>query len=155
LGFVAVEADVRLATGFALEGSPVRVEVVLTDLDGAPRAGSGSWRLFPVEQPAQTLLPAEMPPEHPNESPFAAPGDRLRPRWETNESPEIAMRAWPDGTERARGDAVHDAKGRAEIRLPALAPGVWRLRYETRDPYGARYETTKDFFVAGRRTPVA
>ena len=46
LGFVAVEAQVRLETGFVREGEPVSITLVRTDLDGAPSPGPGSWRLF-------------------------------------------------------------------------------------------------------------
>jgi len=155
LGFVAVQGEIRLESGFALEGQSVPVTLLRTDLDGAPRPGTGSWRLLPIAQPARTLLPADLPPDSPSDSPFATPGDRLRPRWETHVPLDETMRGWKDGPERARGDVVHDAKGQADIRLPALPAGAWRLRYETRDAYGKRYETTKDFLVAGKRTRIA
>ena len=156
LGFVAVEAQVRMETGFVLEGDPARLALVRTDLDGAPSPGPGSWRLYAIAQPERTLLPAEMlldqPPIETNG--FATPGDRLRPRWDTNVSLEAALRSWPDGPEKARGDVTHGAKGEAEVRLSA-PPGAWRLHYETRDQFGGKYETTKDFLVAGRKTRIA
>ncbi len=46
-------------------------------------------------------------------------------------------------------------KGEAEVRLPALSAGAWRLRYETRDAFGGKYETTKDFVVAGKGVRIA
>ncbi len=157
LGFVAVEAQVRLETGFVREGEPVSITLVRTDLDGAPNPGPGSWRLLAIAQPAQTLLPARMPLDQPpgEADRFATPGDRLRPRWDTGVSLEAAMRNWPDGPEKDRGELAHGVKGEAEIRLPALAPGAWRLRYETRDQFGGRYETTREFLVAGRNTRIA
>jgi uncharacterized protein YfaS (alpha-2-macroglobulin family) len=157
LGFVAVEAQVRMETGFVLEGDPARLALVRTDLDGAPSPGPGSWRLLGVAQPERTLLPAEMPLDQPpiETDRFATPGDRLRPRWDTSVSLEAALRSWPDGPEKARGDVTHGAKGEAEVRISALPPGAWRLHYETRDQFGGKYETTKDFLVAGRKTRIA
>ena len=154
LGFVAVEAQARTDVGFFLEGIPPRLTLVRTDLDGAPRAGRGSWRLLAIREPEKTLLPAEMPVDETGDDRFATSGDRLRPRWDSNVSLEAALRSWPDGAEKASGDVTHDARGEAALSLPALAAGAWRLRYETRDDFGAESETTKDFLVAGRKMPV-
>ena len=141
LGFVAVQADVRLETGFLREGVPGSLTVTRTDLDGVPRAGAGSWRLLAIREPEKTLLPAEMPPapspEEPAGEKFATHGDRLRPRWDTAFSVEQTLRSWPDGAEKAAGAVTHDAKGEARVPLPALPAGAWRLRYETRDEFGA------------------
>ena len=154
LGFVSVEAAVRMDAGFFREGVGGSVVITRSDLDGSPRAGRGSWRLTAIVEPEKTLLPAEMPPQRPVEDRFATPGDRLRPRWDTNIALEATLRGWPDGAEKARGDLTHDARGEAPVALPALAAGAWRLHYETRDEFGATFETTKDFLVAGRRMPV-
>ncbi|MEX1246159.1 MAG: alpha-2-macroglobulin family protein [Thermoanaerobaculia bacterium] len=158
LGFVAVQADVRLETGFLREGVPGSMAVMRTDLDGVPRAGAGSWHLLAIREPEKTLLPAEMPPPpspegEPGEK-FSTPGDRLRPRWDTAFSVEQTLRGWPDGAAKARGALTHDAKGEARLALPALPAGAWRLRYETRDEFGAARIVTRDFLVAGRRMPV-
>jgi uncharacterized protein YfaS (alpha-2-macroglobulin family) len=155
LGFVAVEAEIRLDTGFVLEGAGASLALLRTDLDGAPRSGAGRWHLCSIVQPDRTLLPADMSPDEPPADAFATPGDRLRPRWDTNLSLEATLRGWPDGLERARGEVSHDAKGKAELRLPALPAGAWRLRYETRDAFGTAYETSRDFLVAGPKTRIA
>jgi alpha-2-macroglobulin len=158
LGFVAVQADVRLETGFLREGVPGSLTVLRTDLDGVPRAGAGSWRLLAIREPERTLLPAEMPPltspEEEAGEKFATPGDRLRARWDTAFSVEQTLRTWPDGAERTRGALTHDAKGEARPALPALPAGAWRLRYETRDEFGATRVVTRDFLVAGSKMPV-
>jgi hypothetical protein len=39
--------------------------------------------------------------------------------------------------------------------LPALKPGVYRLRYQTQDEFGATCHSQKEFIVAGQRTPLA
>src|SRR5439155_12817764 len=85
---------------------------------------------------------------------YARPGDRQRPRWESQPPLEAILRDWGDGQECGRSGVSHDAKGEARVALPGLAPGAYRLRYETADDFGGKFETTKDFVVAGRRTPL-
>ena len=166
LGFVAVEANVSLATEFFREAAPGELTITRTDLDGVPRPGKGAWRLTEIVQPPKTLLPAEMPPQgqgssgssgtEGGDSRFATPGDRLRPRWDTAFDLAATLRGWSDGREHARGEVTHDAKGQAALKLPTLPAGAWRLHYETTDPFGARYETTRDFLVsAAAATPAA
>ncbi len=155
LGFVSVEASVALATEFFRESVPGELTITRTDLDGVPRPGKGVWRLTEIVQPPKTLLPAEMPAPAAREGesehdPYATPGDRLRPRWDSSFDLGAALRGWPDGRERAHGEVVHDARGQAGVKLPPLAAGAWRLHYVTTDAFGARYETTRDFLVAGK-----
>ncbi|HEY4229013.1 MAG TPA: alpha-2-macroglobulin family protein [Thermoanaerobaculia bacterium] len=161
LGFVAMEASVSLAAEFFRESAPGELTITRTDLDGVPRPGKGGWRLTEIVQPPKTLLPAEMPLQgspssEDDEKRFATPGDRQRPRWDTAFDLSATLRGWPDGHERARGEVTHDAKGQAALKLPPLGAGAWRLHYETADPFGARYETTRDFLVAaaGKDLPV-
>ena len=59
LGFVSVEARIAEPPEFLLESRPGALTVVRTNLDGVPRAGQGPWRLVALEQPAQSMLPAE------------------------------------------------------------------------------------------------
>jgi uncharacterized protein YfaS (alpha-2-macroglobulin family) len=151
LGFVAVEARIDLGAGFLVAGEPARATVARTDLDGTPRAGAGSWRLVRLEQPPETLLPAEQPrPEPPAElAGFRTEGDRLRPRWDPAYRAEEVLRMWPDGEEVAAGRLDHGADGTAELSLPALEPGPYRLLYATEDPFGAVAETRSEIVVAG------
>ena len=145
LGFVAVEARIERSTNFFLEGKTASVSIVRTDLDGAPRAGKGIWRLIRLVPPEKTLLPADFPSKNPEttsavprpampttrDAPsrrFRTPGDLLRPRWETRFSAEEWMRDWPEGAEVASGAVEHDAKGEARIDLGKLRAGAYRLR---------------------------
>ncbi|HSL19744.1 MAG TPA: alpha-2-macroglobulin family protein, partial [Methylomirabilota bacterium] len=157
LGFVAVEAAIRSDLGFLAEGEPATLTVVRTDLDGAPRAGAGAWRLVALEQPAETPLPADLPiPVSPEAEPFASPGDRLRPRWQTDSDPRRVLAGWPEGRELAAGTLRHGDDGLAEIDLPGLEPGAYRVLYTTEDPFGATFDTAEQLIVAGdRRTPLA
>ena len=166
LGFVSVRARVERDTNFFLEGKRRESTIVRTDLDGAPRAGKGTWRLLRLVEPEKTLLPAEFPSKQSeNSSPeseksaapngglasagskeFQTPGDLLRPRWSTNYSVEQWMRAWKDGAEEASGAPHARREGRGEGRAagaargrlpPALLDGR-RLRGEVRDGAGLR-----------------
>ncbi len=162
LGFVSVRARVERDRGFFLEGKrggsegAAEARIVRTDLDGAPKAGKGTWRLLRLVPPEKTLLPADLPLSSPSkksesESPslsLTTPGDLLRPRWDARYSVEEWLRSWKDGAEEAGGALVHDAKGEAKVALPALAAGAYRIRYATTDDFGAPYETQQDFLVA-------
>ena len=154
LGFVAVEAAIESEREFLDPRTPAEMTVLRRDLDGAPRAGGGAWRLLRLRQPRQPLLPAEepvaAPPAGPGEAAaFRTAGDGLAPRWQAGRPPAAALRSFADGDEVARGDLAHDARGRATVRLPPLAPGAYRLRYDTRDDFGGTATAQRDFLVAG------
>ncbi len=151
LGFVAVEARLELERGFLDAGDAAVVTVRRSDLDGAPRAGGGSWRLLEVEQPDRALLPAEQPLIGPSDSVasgYRTPGDLRRPRWDRGLAPAAMLAGWADGRELLRGELEHGDDGAADLRLPPLGPGVYRVRYETRDPWGALFETQLELVVA-------
>ena len=81
LGFVSVEARIVADLGFLTARHAAAVRVLRTDLDGVPRAGSGEWRLVQLEQPEETLTPADQPRPSPPEGreAYQTPGDSLRP----------------------------------------------------------------------------
>ncbi len=155
LGHVAVEAAIHPPAAFLRAGEAAEVGVVRSDLDGVGRAGKASWRLVALRQPKEAILPADQP--LPDEAPevYRTPGDGLRARWDTGISHEAVLRSWLDGEEEARGALDHDEKGRATVKLPGMAPGAYRLHYETEDAFGSRYETAKELIVAADRTPLA
>ena len=159
LGFVSVEARLDAATGFVRASEKGQVKVTRTDLDGTPRAGKGSYQLLKLAQPKTPLLPADEPlPKGGRRGAggdFETPGDRVRPRWDSSVSNEEIMRRWPDGAAVATGALIHDPKGEAAIALPKLEPGAYRVKYETQDDFGARYETQTEFVVAGPAAAVA
>jgi uncharacterized protein YfaS (alpha-2-macroglobulin family) len=162
LGPVGVEARLEAERGFFRAGEPIELRALRTDLDGAPRSGTARWRLLALAQPKEPLLPADLPARAARRGSdargFMTPGDRLRPRWHTG-LPERPMRTWPAAAEKARGALAHDRDGEAAIRLPGLAPGGYRVVYETTDDLGARYETATEIVVtgagAGAAIPVA
>lgn len=160
LGFTDIEATVTLAENFALADRPLSLSVRRGDLDGAARPGAGSWRLFALQQPGERVPgPVDLPePTPPDEDPavLRLPGDRLRPRWAAGTyRPERVLESWPDGPQLAGGQTVHGADGVAELMLPPLPAGVYRLRYETRDERGVACESHRTFISVGASTPVA
>jgi uncharacterized protein YfaS (alpha-2-macroglobulin family) len=156
LGQVAIEARASLDTGFVLEGSDAVVSVRRTDLDGNGRAGAGTWHLLTIAQPDKTKLPADEPvlPPKGKAPAYQSDGDKLRPRWSPGYSATTTLRQWADGAEKAKGDVTHDAHGDAKLTLPKLPAGAYRLRYETKDEFGAPFSTVTDFVVSGRQFPL-
>ncbi len=152
VGFVSVEARVETEATFLREGEGADLVVHRTDLDGAPREGEGRWRLLALDQPERTLSPADQPLPKRDSDGYTTPGDGLRPRWVHGYTPEAALAGWTDGDLRQDGKLKHDANGRATLRLPGLDPGAYRLRYQTKDEYGATFSLAKDLIVAGRAT---
>lgn len=154
LGFVAVEASLDLGGGFVPAGQALEGKIVRTTLDGVPSPGTGAWKLYELEQPAQAALPAdEALPQPPELDPRSTtPGDRLRPRWAPDYRPERTLRGWGLGRQVASGTCQHDAAGRATVQLLAMTGGAYRLVYTTQDEFGATYETSRDL-VVGSASP--
>jgi 5-hydroxyisourate hydrolase-like protein (transthyretin family) len=156
LGFVAVEASVSMEKNFIREGKPAKLTVVRSNLDGVPAAGKGSYRIVSLRSPKRTLLPADQPlPQPPGKKKpkaYLTQGDRKRTRWNPGYQPKAILYQWGDSKERARGKLKHDKKGKAVVKLPALPAGAYRLRYTTKDAFGATYKMSQEFLVAGKQT---
>ncbi|HEX6864081.1 MAG TPA: MG2 domain-containing protein, partial [Thermoanaerobaculia bacterium] len=162
LGRVAVEAEITPDRDLYSAGEPGTVRIQRRDLAGIGRSGQGTWSLLALRQPAETPLPAdlppargEIPPEEMPEGTFLTEGDRLRPRAQPDYDPEEVLRGWEDGPRVASGTLTHGKDGLAELALPALAPGAYRLRYETKDEAGETFSTRTELIVAGDDTPLA
>ncbi|MEJ2189323.1 MAG: alpha-2-macroglobulin family protein, partial [Acidobacteriota bacterium] len=156
LGFVTVAASISEDLGFLTGGQPASLRILRTDLDGTPRAGRGAWRLVRLEQPPETLTPADQPLPPPPDDAYRTPGDELRPRWNPAYNPEAVMASWNEGGEIAHGAVEHGEDGWADFEIPAMGAGCYRIIYTTEDEYGATFETMKDLVVVGkRRTPLA
>ncbi len=156
LGYVAIEAEITPDRDlYAAEPGTVRIQ--RRDLAGIGRPGPGTWTLLSLSQPAETPLPADLPKD-PGEMPeetLLTEGDRLRPRANPDYDPEEVLRGWEDGPRIASGTLTHGKDGLAELALPALAPGAYRLRYETKDEAGEAFSTWTELIVAGEHTPLA
>jgi uncharacterized protein YfaS (alpha-2-macroglobulin family) len=145
LGFAAVEARFDLGPGLRMDGRPSQATIHRTDLSGTPRAGEGSWRLLILRQPETPALPGDRAPE----VAVAAKSPR-RSGYRSLESyePAAELRRWSDGREVASSPTRH-GEAPLEVALPALAPGAYRLKYLTRDEFGAEAESVAEFVVAG------
>jgi uncharacterized protein YfaS (alpha-2-macroglobulin family) len=150
LGYVSIEAEIVRDRDLYAADEPGKVTVQRRDLAGIGRTGQGTWTLFALDQPAETPLPADIPrqPGEMLEGDFLTEGDRLRPRSEPGYDPEQLLRGWEDGRQVASGTLEHGRDGRAELALPALAPGAYRLRYETADEAGETFSTWTELIVA-------
>ncbi|MFN7941938.1 MAG: alpha-2-macroglobulin family protein [Thermoanaerobaculia bacterium] len=158
LGWVTVDATFDRPALFFARGSDVSWTIRRADLNGVARPGKASWKLVALDEPATTPLPAELPAtpaEDPAKAAYATPGDRQRPRWETAPPYEAYLALRADGREVAHGELAHDERGEAKLALGRLAPGAYRLKYETRDAFGSLLAIAREIVVAGETTRLA
>ncbi len=157
VGRAAIEGEIASGHGFLRAGRAAGLTITRRDLNGVPRPGAGSWSLSEVRQPERPLLPGDEPvfPVNRPEGAFHTPGDLLSPRWNEYPALELSLRGWPDGRRLMGGELRHGADGGAEVKLPPLRPGVYRLRWETVDEQGVKAEASQELIVAGPRTPLA
>jgi alpha-2-macroglobulin len=152
LGFVSVEASAALEKAFSLKEDPVKITIWRTDLHGVAKAGKGAWRIVSLKGPEETILPAAQPLFIPKEfqakSGYQTPGDLERARWNHGYDPEAVLLQWKEGSIQASGTLFHDAKGEGKITAHSLAPGAYRLMYETTDDFGAKCDLQRNFIVA-------
>ena len=161
LGFVALQARILSDDGFLPAQSAQKMSILRSSLDGAPLAGKGSYKLVALAQPTATLLPFEQPIlQAPTDSPSevsvrtVTPGDKLRPRAPERWNPEAVLATWADGNPLKQGELTHNEKGIAELSIPPLPAGAYRVRYQTVDAFGNPAEATHDFVVGDKATPL-
>lgn len=158
LGFVSLDAQFHIEKQFFNEKQAIEVPVVLSDLNGQGKSGSGIWQILKVTQPSKTVLPAELPLERPlvRDEKYMVPGDTQRPRWDTQFDPAGTVMSWADGSVVAQGVISHDNKGKGQFKIPAgLEHGVYRIVYKSKDEFGAELKVKKDIFVVGNKLQVA
>jgi len=152
LGFISVEASLSWESAFFLENQPVEISILRATLDGIPRSGKGTWKILSLEEPEETLLPAEqplfVPEEFQEETGYRTPGDQQRERWNHGYNATNVLMQWESGATRASGSVSHNDKGEGNVSLSGLSSGAYRLVYETVDDFGEEYETSENFIVA-------
>lgn len=150
IGMQAVKAVAKMNTNFFLENSPSQLTLIRSNLDDVPMPGKGSWRVVALKQPVKTLLPAEQPLDQQKKSASKSDfSDDVRSRWDPQYNPQLLLRQWSDGAEKTSGQVEHNDKGEGLVALPALPAGAYRLYYDTKDAFGAPYQLTHEFIVAG------
>ncbi|MBK8010429.1 MAG: hypothetical protein IPK13_03715 [Deltaproteobacteria bacterium] len=164
LGWNAVMATLSPSSNVFTRHAPATITVVRTDLNGAPRPGEATWRVFALKNPGSTRMPSETPVHEtsgdsilqppartrPEGQPLVeTPGDNLQPRWYGEYVPERALAGFERGPEAAHGKLTHAEEGEATVELPKLAPGAYRIVYETKDEHGETYTTHREFVFAG------
>lgn len=136
--------------------SPTEWTVRRRSLDGEARAGTTTWRLVELAQPARAPLPAELPrPVDPDLERWATPGDRLRPRWEGAPDSAQLLAGWNEAREVGRGTLAHGEDGAATLALGELAAGAYRLIAGTKDAHGETFTLERSFAVADRGAKLA
>ena len=116
--------DITPEAGFFTPEQPASLRARLLDLNDVQQAGSASYSLYRIDQ--------------------APEGDAGQWQWGSfgrNPSLEQAFSKAPDGPRQDKGTVkfTKDAPGR--IKLKALAPGVYRLKLEAKDPWGGKSES--------------
>lgn len=156
LGFVAVETSFANDTNFFSVGEKSELNAKLTDLDGRGRKGTGSFRWVRLKEPDSAPLPSDLPrwTEILDER-FSTSDDKKRARWETDFRWESITKDWPEAEEISKGSVNHDEQGEGKITFAAKAPGVYRLHYETKDAFGATFNSKKDYLVVSDRQSLA
>jgi hypothetical protein len=151
VGFATIQARILGSKEFFVAGEPISFTVERTSLDDVPIAGDGTWRLFRLQQPDQTALPADQPLPQPVRPWWQTP----RTRWDHHYDPKAVMRLWKDGQELSSGRLTHGKTGKASLEIGPLPAGAYRLRYTTTDPYGRQCQTSYEFVCAGPKMRLA
>lgn len=146
IGFVAIQANIQMAQDFYLSGENIDCSIHRANLNGTGQAGRGSYQLFLLKQPGETLRAYEISQTTTRNK--ATHGDNMRPRWTAGEDLERTLFRWEDGLKVSAGQVVHDQAGQSKITLAHIKPGVYRLRYDTIDPWGVPCQAQKEFVVA-------
>jgi uncharacterized protein YfaS (alpha-2-macroglobulin family) len=153
LGFVDVEAKISTDTGFFMANKPAKLSIQRSNLDKTPKAGQAQYQLMRLKSPKEVSLPAELPltemPGQNKEVGHVSPGDKIRPRWDSEYDPWSVLRTWQAGKIIVQGALTHDKEGQAIVETPPLPAGAYRISYTTKDAFGASFETAKEFIVAG------
>lgn len=156
VGHVSIDARLEPPGGFLRAGSATAIALHRTNLDGDPRPGRGRYRVLALQQPARAVLPADLPVQRdPADTKPRTPGDDRQLRHEPDYDPASVIASWTDGKEVAGGEIETDAEGKAQLKLPRLEGGAYRIRYDSADEFGEKLEVFRDMLVADAGTKLA
>lgn len=153
IGFLTLESSLRFNQQIFEPSEAIEVTAVLSQLDGKPRSGFANYKIFSVQQPQKTLLPADLENEI-VESPYIHEHDKKRARYEVSFDAHQIMSRWPIAGMVSSGVFKHEANGIAKAILKDfLNPGVYRLQYEIQDDFGKTFQLKKDFIIGAKKSP--
>lgn len=156
IGFTSISASLKLDQEFYSPNQSPKLVIKRTDLRGIGINGAGSWKLFSLKNPKETLKINEIPiPKDLKElvkSEYTLPSDLSANRWSTNYNSDLYLREWINEKEILRNSTKLNNDGTEEINLPQLNVGAYRILYETKDSFGNIFETIREFIVADKNT---
>jgi uncharacterized protein YfaS (alpha-2-macroglobulin family) len=152
LGLQTIEAQLDLKGQFVLAGKDAEIKLRRRFLSGDPAPGTGNWKLVHLAEPKSAVMPAELPaPSYINKLKPAGlylPDDDKQSRWSPIYNWALVVRDWPQKDFVKTALVTTDKAGEANILLPPLKGGAYRLIYETKDSYGTSFTTQTEFLVA-------
>lgn len=149
IGFVAIQAELQMPYNYFVPEEDIEISVLRKDLSNVPKAGKGEYRLVKLLQPKQVMTPNRYPMNS-SFGKFSIPGDKMRPRWESDKTLEQYLYSFKDDAKLSEGTLEHAQDGKSLVKLNKLSAGAYRLYYKTQDDWGTVYETRKEFLVAGK-----
>jgi uncharacterized protein YfaS (alpha-2-macroglobulin family) len=152
LGLQTIEAHLDLKEQFVLSGKKAEIKLRRTFLSGDPAPGTGNWKLVLLSEPKSTVMPAELPaPSYIKKLKppgLYLPDDEKQSRWSPTYNWALVVRDWPQKDIVKTALVTTDSVGAANILLPSLKGGAYRLIYETKDSYGTSFTAQTEFLVA-------
>ncbi|MCP4292278.1 MAG: hypothetical protein GY780_10655 [bacterium] len=151
IGLAAVQATIISNNRVVLAQENADFEILRTDLNNKPQPGTGSLSVCSLIPPREAVLPSERPVRTSENTLtiFETPGDLQKPRWANNPHWLADIAHWPEGPEVSRKEIHHDVTGLAEVTIPDLPAGPYRVIYSTTDQSGKVSLTRHEFIVAG------
>lgn len=154
LGWVAVEAQIEWDKNFFQRDSTEKISVYLKDLDGKAQKGTGSYQIAYLNQPKETLVPADLHLVKEKNN-YTLPDDLKKARWETDTEWSQLTHEWSPAEIIKKGNLSHNEKGLAEIEIGSLnKSGIYRIIYNTKDRFGSDFSISRDFIVADKKTDI-
>lgn len=155
IGDVSRTVKIQLPSEGVLSNSKTNfVRLELTTGMGKPISGKGRVQIFSLKSPRQTLLPSEIPLKG-THSPFSAPDDFRRARWEHWVSWEEVAEFWKNDGLVLQQELQHSSAGIANLELPSHLPaGAYQLKYYGTDDFGSPIEQIAKFLIAEEKKPV-
>jgi hypothetical protein len=137
-GKTAIYMTLEPDEGFYFEKKPMNIESRRFDVNDEPTAGSGIYEVFRLNRVSVKL---------PEDWAFWTDGYT---RWMP--SLDVQFADVPDGESVLRGQTAFDSYGKAVIRIPGLAAGIYRIKVSSPDDWGDSAEQSRILVVTADTT---